>query len=204
MRTRSKLALVALAAALMLSVAVTEASARNLRVDEQNYRITWASLEFVEAGIFNIRVRCPVTMEGSFHSATIAKVIGSLVGYITRAAVKNESCTGGNATVLTATLPWHVTYEGFGGTLPSITSLRVLLVRPAFRLRVSFIECLSQPENILGTITGTREPGGAFKPERLAPDPGQVFPCGELRGEFVGSGSLTRLNATTRVLVTLI
>ncbi len=204
MRTRSKLALAGLAAALLLSMAVTNASARNLRVDEQGFRVTWTSLEFVNPGL-GIRILCPVTLEGSFHSATIAKVIGSLIGYITRAIVKNESCTGGNATVLTATLPWHVTYEGFTGTLPSITALRVLLVRPAFRLRVSFFECLSQPTNVNGTITGTREAGGAFKAERLAPDAGQRFPCGtSFEGEFVGNGNVTRQGSTTRPLVTLI
>lgn len=205
MRTRSKLMLAGLAAALLLTMGVSTASAGHLSVDEQNFRVTWTSLEFVEPG-FGARILCPVTLEGSFHSRTIEKIIGSLLGYITRATVKNESCIGGHATVLTNTLPWHITYEGFGGALPSITSLRLLLVRPAFRVEPGFaISCLSQPANILGTITGTREAGGAFKPERLTPDAGQRFPCGTLfEGEFVGSGTVMKLNSTARILVTLI
>jgi len=206
MRTRSKLALAGLAAALLLSMAVANGSARNLSVDEQGFRVTWTNLEFAEPGL-NIHIRCPVTLEGSFHTRTIAKVLRSLIGFITRAIVKNESCTGGHATVLRETLPWHVTYEGFGGVLPSITSIRVLLVRPSFRVEPGFlgINCLSQPENIRGTITGSREAGGAFKPERLAPDAGQSFPCGSaFEGEFIGTGTVTRLTSTTRILVTLI
>lgn len=207
MRTRSKLVLAGLTAALLLSMGVANASARNLSVDEQFFRVTWTSLEFVNSE-FGVRVLCPTTLEGSFHTRTIAKVLRSLIGYITRAIVKRESCTNGSATVLTETLPWHITYEGFRGTLPIITALRVLLRRPSFRVLartfIGNIECLSQPENILGTINGTFV-SGAFKPETLEADPNQRFPCGSFfEGEFVGRGTVTRLGQTTRILVTLI
>lgn len=203
MRTRSKLALAGLAAALLLSMAITTASAREFRLDEQRFRVTWTSLEFVEPSL-GIRILCPVTLEGSFHSATLRKVVDSLIGHVTRAEVNSSACRNGTATVLRETLPWHITYGGFSGALPNITGIRVSLIRPSFRLRVLFFECLSQPARVPGTISGTREAGGAFKAERLVPDPGR-YPCGEaFEGEFVGNGNVTKLNSTVRPLITLI
>ena len=45
----------------------------------------------------------------------------TLIGYITAAQVAN--CIRGSATVLTASLPWHVRYVGFIGRLPSFEAL---------------------------------------------------------------------------------
>jgi hypothetical protein len=67
-------------------------------------------------------VACPVTIEGSYHSATIRKVRGALIGVITRAVINgnNPPCEGGRATILQETLPWHITYDEFMGMLPNI------------------------------------------------------------------------------------
>jgi hypothetical protein len=130
MRTSAKLGLTALIAALLLASAVGTASAGRLSTNEQFIRTTWSSLEF-ESPI--VRVRCPVTLEGSFHSRTIPKIIRTLlIGAITSVRIFNERCTNGRAGV--RGLPWHVTYEGFTGTLPNISAILLLLQRFLFEL----------------------------------------------------------------------
>lgn len=130
MRTSLKLGVAALAATLLLSAAVGSASAGKLSINNQNLRITFSRLEF-SASEFTIR--CSVTVEGSFHTRTMAKVVGSLVGAITKSTVKQETCTGGsaasfngieryNGTTTPNTLPWHLTYEGFTGELSGSSS----------------------------------------------------------------------------------
>lgn len=129
MHTRSKLMLVALASALLLAAAVGSASATHLSQNEQNFKVTYSPLSFVT----NIgTVRCQVTMEGSFHSRTIAKVVGTLVGYTTRVSV--GTCESGTARANTETLPWHIQYAGFEGTLPNITGIQQKLIRPSFEV----------------------------------------------------------------------
>lgn len=201
---KSRVLLAALAATALLGVMVSNASARNLSVNEQGFRVVWAELNLTEA-IFRIGVHCPVTLEGTFHYRTIVKAIGSLIGYVTRAIVNNAACRGGHATVLTETLPWHVTYEGFTGTLPAIASIITLLAEPAFRLEIPIagINCLARATNIRGTISGMTEAGGAFKAETLTPGREQI-PCGSIRGVFEGVGVVTKLGSTERPLVTLI
>jgi hypothetical protein len=134
-----KLTLTALAAALLLASAISTASARNLSVSNQNFRITWTSLEFR----YLVTIRCPVTLEGSFHYRTIIKRERALIGLITRAIVNQGACVNGtgsafngteryNGIVPPTTLPWHVTYESFRGTLPRIESIRLLLTGARF------------------------------------------------------------------------
>lgn len=135
MRNRSKLLLAGLTAALMMATVVGTSSASRLSLSNTRFRTTWASLTF-EPG----EVECAVTLEGSFHSATIRKTLEALIGQVTRAIVKNETCTNGHATILQEALPWHVRYGGFGGTLPNITFVRLRLVGAAFRVSIPFFE----------------------------------------------------------------
>jgi hypothetical protein len=140
----------ALAAAVMLACVVSSASARSLSISNQNIRVTWRSLEFDGTVVV---IRCPVTLEGSFHSRTIAKVERSLIGAITRANVAQDACANGrliafngtepyNGGTAPQTLPWHLTYESFGGTLPNISSIDILLSR--FRFGFSANSCVAQ------------------------------------------------------------
>jgi hypothetical protein len=125
MRTSVRLGVTALMAALLLASAVGAASAGRLSTNEQFIRTTWRSLGF-ESPLFT--VRCPLTLEGSFHSRTIPKIIRTLlIGAITSVRIFNERCTNGR--FVASRLPWHITYEGFGGTLPNITALLLLLQR---------------------------------------------------------------------------
>ncbi len=201
-----KLTLAALTVTLLLGIAVSNASANNLSTNEGGFRIAWSHLEFIEP-TFEVGVRCPVTIEGSFHSTTIRKVVGALIGQVTRVDLTSSTCTGGHATALTETLPWAVSYQGFGGTLPDITSIKVLLLRPAFRLEINSlfsINCLSQPTRINGILAGTYEAvRNAFRPERLSPE-NEGVPCGSVTGQFRSEGEVTRRNSTERILIRLI
>jgi hypothetical protein len=212
MHTRSKLVLAGLAATMLMAFAVGSASAGRLSISNQNLRITWNALEFFGEGGIEATVRCHVTLEGSFHSRTIAKSIGSLLGYVTRATVSpREQCTGGAATILAATLPWHVTYEGFEGTLPNITGIRLGLKRTAFLVEVGLgTSCLFAEGGVGSTARGTavREAGGRIT--NLLPDEtirlarvSGTFGC-PTSGGFRGNSTVAGLGTTTPVTVTLI
>lgn len=71
---------------------------------------------------------CPVTLEGSLHR-TVAKVNGTLEGFMTRGRVAEGSCrdTVEGATVQAelgeGRFPWHLRYGSFSGSLPSIEGI---------------------------------------------------------------------------------
>jgi hypothetical protein len=197
MRTRSKLILAGLGATLLMGFAVSTAAARNFSVSSQNFRGTFNNLRFEAIGITDT---CRVTIEGSLHTRTIAKVAGSLIGYITRVTI--GQCSQGT-TVLTATLPWHISYEGFSGRLPAIT----LLILRAAETRFRIANCLA-----LGDFRFriSRDPvsGHIYLLEVsrqsvpiiegfLCPEEGSLESVG--RGQIYQSGS-----PTTRVSLTLI
>jgi hypothetical protein len=114
MRTSARLGLTALLAALLLSAAVSTASARNLEQSNQNIRVTYSRIEFQSP---LVTIRCNLTLEGSFHSRTIPKRERLLVGAITRATIQNTNCTNGTMVVLR--LPWHITYEASPAHYPT-------------------------------------------------------------------------------------
>jgi hypothetical protein len=144
-----KLVLAAVGASVLLgSLVSASASGRSFSVDNQNLRAAFREVIFREGG--SASTKCQLTLEGSLHARTIAKVLGSLIGYITRATL--GPCVTGTATILTATLPWHVKYSGFQGTLPEITSVIVHTIGAGFQARLSNgITCLARTE--------TNEPG---------------------------------------------
>lgn len=211
-------------AALMLALAVSAASARNLSSSSQTFRVVWNPLTFAsEAG--TPEIRCRVTLEGSFHSRSIAKVARALIGSITRAIVgrpcerntawafngteTNE--TLGNTTLPTS-LPWHLTYENFSGTLPNITRIGLLLDRARFLLRATILGFPVLCTYTLNAAAGRnaagiaeREVGGALT--TLAADPSRLISSdtgGCPSGRFSGSGPVTVLNSAARITVTLI
>jgi hypothetical protein len=138
MKTRSKAVLAALTATLLLGLAVTSATARRLEISNQGFRIVYLLEEPLELSnnVGLATVRCGITLEGTLHSRTIQKISGSLIGYITRAILHPaERCTGGTASIFTETLPWHVRFLTFEGTLPNITSVSVAIVGARFRVQ---------------------------------------------------------------------
>jgi hypothetical protein len=211
MRLLVRLTTTALATALLFTLTLT-ASARTFRISNQSIRSTWRRLEF--RGPETTLARCPLTIEGSFHSATIAKVRGALIGYITRATL--GVCETGRATILTAGLPWHITYESFRGPLPNITRIRLLLVSMALLAEQLGFRCLIQtttarPASVEATI------GAGGRVEGLVPDPVPQIPAvgglggfgcpiteGSFTTEGLDTGTVTLLGTSNSIFITLI
>ena len=126
-----------LAATLLLAVLVESASARNFSTSSQAFRATFTNFE-IEMPFGS--TRCQLTLDGSFHARTLAKVTDALIGYIDRPTL--GPCAAGSATVLAASLPWHVSYTSFIGTLPQITMIRTKILGMALRLSNTFVTCL--------------------------------------------------------------
>ena len=221
MRTYAKLAITALVAAAALAALVGSASANRLSSTSRTIRTVWSSLEFRGP----VTIRCRVTIEGTLHENTIAKVSGNLIGYITAAAVTHP-CTGGSAwayngternealgnAVLPGSFPWHITYEEFEGTLPTITGVRILLVLARFLLRASFfgipILCAYRTGAVNGNATGTAALGAAGLVRSLRASGrirSETGGCPE--GNFespVGDGIVTQLGNSNSISITLI
>ena len=198
-----KLLLAVVGATVLLGSLVASASATRLSNSSSTLRATFPTSEFV--GAFGT-TRCALTLEGSLHSRTITKTAGLLMGYITRATL--GTCTAGSATVLTETLPWHVQYASFTGTLPNgILTLVTNVVGSAFRVReTGGITCLvrsSAGEPSRGTYNVGA--GGLLSSVTLGGrirTGGECFGAtGELRGT---SNSLTVLGGSESITVTLI
>lgn len=146
MRPRLGLAFAVLAA---LASLYGSASANRLSVSSSTMRLTFSAIKFVGAGGITSIV-CPLTLEGSFHHSTIPKSL-TLIGQITSAATTGTSCRGGSVIVLNgverlpegstvpSALPWHVFYDAFTGTLPTITGVRLGFVRMGFLQQVNIL-----------------------------------------------------------------
>ncbi len=212
MHTRIKLGTAGLAATLLMGLAVASASANRLSVSNQQFRIVWGQLLMFDEGMgASAHIRCPVTLEGSFHSRTFAKVSGALIGNVTRAIPgAAETCAEGSATMLTETLPWPVTYASFSGTLPRITRVRVLIRGVAFDNTQNEVPCLFKED-------GRSAAAGEFVVEnlglanrfefdhtiRLPKFSGSIISCPPETG-LEGTGEVTLLGTTTRIRISLI
>jgi hypothetical protein len=215
MRKRLTLVLAGLAAALLMGLAASSTPANRLSITNTKFRIQWAALEFFPLDVSQL-VRCPVTIEGSFHSATIRKNTGVLIGAVTRGIVKSESCMEGPATILPEFLPWHVTYEGFVGTLPNITNVRFLIRRIAYQVRFSDfglpILCLYREagrveENFEFLVTrqaGTGNLTTVLPSERRSAALFEGVGACPFKTAIAGVGQMFLLGNTTRITLTLI
>ncbi|MFL5818778.1 MAG: hypothetical protein ACJ76L_14420 [Conexibacter sp.] len=213
---RHKLILAGLVA-IMLATTISKASASRLSVDEQGFRVTWSALAYGSAEVS--AVSCPLTLEGSLSGATIAKRAGSTVGRVTRAVIRGGSgageCTGGTARVNSETLPWDLTYDSFGGTLPNITSVGLSMSRAAFEIDSSqFLipKCKIQAELVhpwRNSATVAEEVGSTSHFEQLRSDESARITCRDpfeymTEGAFSGAGVMTKLASASQVAVTLI
>ncbi|MGN6189052.1 MAG: hypothetical protein ACTHOE_09145 [Conexibacter sp.] len=192
----------AVGAIALLATLVSTASAARLESSSQTLRTAFTSARFTET--FGSTTDCEVTLEGSLHSRTIQKVAGTLIGYIERAALGR--CAAGTATILTETLPWHLRYLSFAGTLPSINRLLFNMIGFAMRIRFpSGSNCLarSAPEEPLVVTFErdiiTRELTAAELSGRIRTS------CLNTTATFSSSRvTPTVLNGTARITVTLI
>ena len=211
------------AATTLLALLATGASARNFSTSNQNVRVVWAELDFASE---LVTITCSLTFEGSFHYRSIVKRERALIGYIT-AAILRRPCRNGEAWNangteshprlgrLANTLPWHITYEGFAGTLPNITSILFLVRGGRFKIH-SFFDTLclygDANDNITGrgtrdTVTGAitgLEPVAGRNTARLVNSLGSgVCPATGRYGNR-RPGVVTLLNTSTRITITLI
>lgn len=195
----SKLLFAVVGASVLLGALVSTASARNVSVSNQNLRATFQRVTFNLP--FGDTV-CAVSLEGSLHARTIAKVVGALIGYITRARL--GACSTGSATILTETLPWHVTYRNFTGRLPAIETIGTDVINASFRVREPFgVTCLARSTTSRPAIGTYRVSGGTIASATI----GGTVPTDCLGQEGVFSsdaGVVTLTGATTRITVTLI
>jgi len=220
MRNRIYRLAIALAATCLFTLALTAtASAGRLEPSSLGFLAQWRSLEVVSP--IGVTVRCPVTLDGSFHTRTIQKIERSLIGYVTLAIVHQAACTSGrgaafngsetyNGTTTPQTLPWHVTYESFRGSLPAIESLRSLLSRMRFGLTVPGI-CTGQygtaTDNLSGDISlssgvaVTTTPTATRNIVSLSRTDGGICPA---RGTMENVANVTQLSSSARITVRLI
>jgi len=208
---RTALLVVSHAIVLAFCALSTVASANKLSVSDRGVRIVWSPLTAGAQTRELFGAECPVTMEGSFHSNTISKVVGSLIGFITRASVATASCTGGTFRFLLETLPWHVQYSYFRGTLPAISTMGLGFVGAAISITSPpfFENCLarSTAERPMGW-EAEREAGGSIRSllaesRTILPLSGSIM-CTAATFFYTGAGRVTRLGATTQVALTLI
>jgi hypothetical protein len=139
MYTSHRFILLGACVAAALAYAVGTASAKRIQLSERRFYIIWSALT-VEAGLG--AVRCPVTLLGSFHSTTISKVCGQLLGHTTHPEINTAACVGGAMRFLTENLPWHFQYRSFAGLLPSITSFVFQTVGARFLVLQFSVSCL--------------------------------------------------------------
>jgi hypothetical protein len=204
------LPLACFAIACVLALGVATASAGRLSVTNQSISVTWSSFRFNEG-----RAQCPVTLEGSLHGRTIAKAAGTLIGYIQRA--RTSRCSVGTAVFLsvedgqTSTLPWHIRYDSFTGTLPEITRVRWHIVGLSYRIVKELEFCLYTSTTTRPALLDvSRETGSGalttaspFGTEAIPLVSGNVVIC-EQSGLLGGSGAVTLQGLSTRVTLSLI
>lgn len=201
---RCKFILAVLCGSMVVLAAAGTASARNLSISNSSVRMTWARLEF-RAERFTSR--CEVTLEGSFHSRTIPKVRETLIGLITRADV--TSCEGGRVTFLAGTLPWHMRYRSFSGTLPAFTGVAINKVGMAWLMEpMPGISCLYRATEGQPALS---EASVAVRGEVLGISESVTATIPLFQGTFcpaasaiTGTGRVTLLGTTTGVSMTLI
>jgi hypothetical protein len=151
-----KALLMSTAAAVVLAGLVGSATATRLSTTSQRWKATYSRVEWV--GTFGTTT-CALTVEGSFHSRTSAKTLNTLTGWVTEATVSTP-CIRGSATILRETLPWHIVYEGFEGTLPNITGIRLGIIGSSWRINdpVVGVTCLARTTAVEHvTVQETRE-----------------------------------------------
>lgn len=161
MLNRSRLLLAALTAALALTLGTATANAARSFSTTSNTLLTYLSPGLTFAGE-EIDIICQVTLTASVH-ATAAKVRGTLMGFVNGARIDACASSLGVSPLAIPHVshrhPWHVTGNGFKGTLPRITEAEYTINNVAYL--VSVIEpfgrrmgCLYRGERIAVETAG--------------------------------------------------
>jgi hypothetical protein len=159
MRVLNRLLLAALVATPVVALAAVGATANRLEISnfERGFNIKSGSIKFM---VGEKTVDCEERLIGTFHSRTMPKTEGLLIGYINMPSIINL-CTGGTAVFLTETLPWHVRYASFSGTLPKITQLTLqivglrVLIRPTLGVSCLATTTTTNPLTVFAIMSAT-------------------------------------------------
>jgi len=191
------LPLAAAAAITLLGAIVASASAGRLETSAQSYRATWTRI--THSGGFGT-VECEAVIVGTLHSRTSAKTVGALTGYITAANVNR--CARGGASINRESLPWHLRFRSFIGTLPNITGISETITGGSWRERepVFGITCTSI-SNEAHPTTGTFGLSGGTVTE--ASISGEI-PCGEFPATMSGTTTNVADGSGARLTIRLI
>lgn len=202
MKMRSKILCAgALAVSVLCVVGWGAASGNRLSFSTRAIRVTWNPLDFIEGSSEAVIASCPVTIEGSLHSNTITKTRDLLFGYVTRQDF-------GGCRVLANSMPWHLVYQSFTGTLPRLSGVRLGIV--GMTLEFEFVGTCLYRTSLEAPLSGIAniEPGGTITgltsdmTTAIPKTEGGVFCRPTIR--HTNTGLLTQLGATTRVVVRLI
>jgi hypothetical protein len=191
-----KLLLAVATAAVLLGAIIASASARNLERSSTLNRASWSRMDFTGAfGGFE----CEVVLEGTYHTRSTAKTLGSLLGYITAGNVTR--CTRNGVTINRGSLPWHRRYAGFSGRLPLIAILMETVTGAEFRLRDAFtgITCNVRSETSEMVLTYTLSAGTVTR-ENVS----GFNRCGVIELELGGGTTNVDDRSGNRITVTLI
>lgn len=195
-----RLLLAAVLTASFAGLACGSASAIELSVGEAGFRAVWTPMRFIVNGS---TLTCNLTLEGSFHRTAFAKVERSLVGYVTRAT----GCSSG-LRVLTETLPWHVQYGSFSGTLPNISAMTLRVIGMSVGFTIIELRCLARSEaSTPALLIAERSEAGTIASFRW--DESTVFPltgtsCTSFRARLGGTGSVVGQSSGRAISLTLI
>lgn len=210
MPRRCKLWLVGSITAAALMLACGAASANSLSIsgafNARSFYIAWNLVQFGEdAG----SVECPMSLQGTFHETTLGKSGGALIGHIVGHTLDGEACEGGDVTILSATLPWHVQYEFFSGTLPNISEIGVDVVGMAVGIRTGiFFSCLATTTSLSPMVLRLARNIESGTISAVILDPDEQIPlsgtfCPE-HGTISGVGEATITGTERRIVVSLI
>jgi hypothetical protein len=206
-RNGTRFAIGMIAAAYVLLALSGSATANRLSLSNRNIR--WMYTEYTSTNNAGVSISCAVTFEGSFHSATLAKVRGALIGHLTRVTSRSGCSGGGDIVFLAETLPWHLRYASFAGTLPNISSISVDVIGFAWRYPGFGGTCLyrSTAEGPARFILN-RGPEGGVRTVTADPTVGVPFVSGEFicpeTINYRGTGTMSLLGTTNTITVTLI
>jgi len=196
------LTVIVLLASVLMSLAAASASARSIEItnSERGFRITWNPLRLEAAGR---SIECPVTLEGNFAVHTFAKRAGTRVASVSELAV--GTCTRGSVSVLIESLPWEITYNSFGGTLPTITELKFNTIREAFQVNLEGIICLAttrveQPARGISRISSGAVTGFRMDETALIETTGGFFCTLPGKAHFAGEASSITVRGGTEAM----
>jgi hypothetical protein len=199
-----------LAAGLLLLAVVSGANARRFQISNQLIRLDFISSLGTSA--VEWEWSCHITLEGSFHSRTFSKVSGQLIGYITRTTRDSRSCLYRNATearLLDATLPWHIRFDSFTETLPSIRFIRLQFIGVAWLVLSAGVSCLYR-STVSRPLTGfferelTNSRIKRLRLEEAEQIPYESGPLCPSEQKLAGIAEVYVLNTTTSITVQLV